>query len=453
MTPLCRGIFSSGKLSDIEAGTNTNTANLNGSTQYFDAGNTNIVDSGGTDDFSVGLWFKTSYTGGNQRLFTKMNATHLKGYEVYLTSSEEIRLRIKSSDLNTKVTTTANLGLSDDNWHHLLVYSNRAGLATIVIDGAAKSTSYSENEGTVGSLLVTDPYLIGARADISQHFNGALGFNYFSLNNDLTSDSTILYNSGEAPCWYNLPSSIQSKISTFYNLAEWSGNTEAIENQAGAGVLTNINSTPFTGTGLKVDCSTLFSPIAAYDFSDASALTSGAGANDVLGWADYAGSSDLSQVVAATQPLFNGSRIEFDGDDHLSGLPAQAGDFTYIIKFKATSDAIQVLVGDASNTNVYIALISEQFRYRPSSGTPHDTPLVYNNTGPHTVAITKAGSAVKMYIEGVEVLSVSDASSIDLDRVGDRGGSSLGFIGNMYDLLVYDKELTAGEVQQQVGLL
>lgn len=194
-------------------------------------------------------------------------------------------------------------------------------------------------------------------------------------------------------------------------------------------------------------------PDSAYNFTKFADLIPGSGANDVLAWVDYVGIDNLAQSTGANQPLFNVDHIEFNGGDHLNQLVSQTGDFTYITKFKATSDAIQVLLGDVSNTNVYVALISEQFRYKPSSGTSYDTSLVYNNTGPHIVTVTRSGSDIKIYIEEDEVLSASDASAIELDRVGDRGGSSLGFIGNMYHLLSYSVALSPTEIQQQIEAL
>ena len=187
-----------------------NSANLNGSSQYFSGGDVNKVT---TNDFSLLINFKTSYTGGNQRVIAKMNSGNTKGYEIYITTSQEIRFRMRTDVSNSRTTTTGNIGVCDGQWHQVLIYSDRAGSFTdIYLDGVSQSVSNSEDVGTVGDIDVTDPFLIGVRANITGYFNGALSFPMVSLTDDLGADITELYNGGDTPCFDLLETATQNKL-------------------------------------------------------------------------------------------------------------------------------------------------------------------------------------------------------------------------------------------------
>lgn len=192
-------------------------------------------------------------------------------------------------------------------------------------------------------------------------------------------------------------------------------------------------------------------PVARWDFrTDADQLTSPDGWQDrspVFGQGSSDDISPLSQTLPSSVPAFDGDHVVFSAD-FFEGMPIQGSDFTYIVKFLSTSAATQVIIGSSTELTQFIALVGGSLRYMSSQGISRDSPLAYDNTGPHTIAVRKSGNSVKVYNGGVEIGSFTDTGSVNLDWLGDRiQVSTLPFVGNMYFAEVYDRAISEYQIE------
>ena len=101
----------------------------------------------------------------------------------------------------------------------------------------------------------TAPLYVGNYADGSGYSNGGL-MNAIIWNRALSgAEETELYNGGTPKCYDSMSSGLKSSIVEFWALENHTGFTgQELTGQVSSKDLTNYNSTPFTGTGLDVEC-------------------------------------------------------------------------------------------------------------------------------------------------------------------------------------------------------
>ena len=233
-----------------------NTAVLNGTTQWFDAGN---VVNAGTSDFSLSCWFKST-SAASQRIISKTNAGPF--YSLYLEGGT-IVCRTFVSAGNQRVQQTTAATFDDGNWHHAIIFSDRsAGTQVIYIDGVLEPSSSVLVLGVVTATIDNaDSLIIGAR-NTGSPFDGELAFPMISIGSDLTADATELYNGGIPKCWDDLLPATQSKISYAPSLVTWKDSINPIVDRSPSNITTTIvGEVPFTGSGLAAECSeTMWTP-------------------------------------------------------------------------------------------------------------------------------------------------------------------------------------------------
>jgi hypothetical protein len=231
----------------------TNTALLNGTDQYFSAGD--VLDIG-TSDYSGSIWFKTTSTGGALQSKAKSGST--PEFLTYIVTSSKIHFRCIFNVSNKSIFELTNAIITDGAWHHLVYFINRsANTCTAYLDGVLESTPNVSAAGVItGDITTTWSFNLGARLGADLFHDGELGLSGFSVGSDLTLDATELYNGGIAPCFDALAPATQSKFTAFWNIANWDVSTTGNEliDQAGSTDMTNGGATPFTGTGLDVEC-------------------------------------------------------------------------------------------------------------------------------------------------------------------------------------------------------
>jgi hypothetical protein len=92
------------------------------------------------------------------------------------------------------------------------------------------------------------------------YYSQKMSFSAYTIGNPLTqADVTYLYNSGVHDCWDDIATNnptLYAKIEECFDLGTYNGSTElqARTGHKNGWVLDNTSATPFTGTGLSVEC-------------------------------------------------------------------------------------------------------------------------------------------------------------------------------------------------------
>ncbi len=134
---------------------------------------------GGTGNFSLGAWVKTSATTAGD-IIEQRDANGYNGeYELTVGSSGKVSFYIYNNGYQFNITTTQ--AVNDGNWHQITATRN-GSIGTIYIDGVQAATG----SGTVLSLTSTITVTLGAdvRSNDS-YFNGTLD-NVMIFNNAVT---------------------------------------------------------------------------------------------------------------------------------------------------------------------------------------------------------------------------------------------------------------------------
>lgn len=230
-----------------------NTANLDGSADYFSGGDNYDV---GTSDFSLACWFKTTAT-TTQFMLSKTDSGNTI-YDLYMQSDGTIQTRCQVDPSNNKNRRTVS-SYNDGNWHHVIAFCDRsAGDWTIYVDGSAASLQALTGAGSItGALNNAANFFVGARDNGPDlYFNGELSGSGVAIGADLTADATELYNSGTRKCWGDLLSATQTKFNGYWELANWTGFTgqETTDQTSGGNNLTENGGIVYTGS-IDVECS------------------------------------------------------------------------------------------------------------------------------------------------------------------------------------------------------
>lgn len=190
-------------------------------------------------------------------------------------------------------------------------------------------------------------------------------------------------------------------------------------------------------------------PVADWDFSDFSKIQAGAGANDVAGWTGEnikAGVStvDLEQATPADRPVFNTDHIEFDGvNDSLNKLPAQSGDFTYVMRLQSspTSGTLAILMGRPSFADQVFYISNMSLVYRAEGSIDRFFTVAFNLTDgvTRTFIVTRSGSDITCYIDGVFVNTITEAADFLPSTIAFWDAGALKFEGDFNRMIIYDK--------------
>jgi len=243
---LRRGVISSGKGGAFAV----NSANLDGSTHSFSAADSSDLEPT-TGDFTVSIWFKTS-TNTLMSLINKGDGS-VTYWDIFINAGV-IEMRADDGPNNRHYKTINTF--DDGNWHHLVARYNNYGAFLITVDDVAESLT-AVATGTVTSVDTSNLFQIGKWFSLTTfNFNGEIGFSSIFTTTLSNSEITELYNLGVPKCHNSLSSGIKTNLSAFWDVANWTGHTsQELTDQSGNGnTLTNVGSTPFTGTGLSVEC-------------------------------------------------------------------------------------------------------------------------------------------------------------------------------------------------------
>ena len=373
----------------------------------------NSTDIIGTTALTITAWIKPSASAlsiGTGRIVTNGNATIFK-----LASSN--RLSFTSNNINTAVSATNVLSGAADKWQFVMVTRDSSGIANIYLNGSLTGTA-NQNSGSPTS---GNDFEIGAQLGTS-FFNGSL--DDVRIYNRALSAGEVqrLYGLGQAKFANSPVMSLTSGLVGYWTFdgqhTNWA--TGKVFDMSGKG-----------NTGTMTSMSTSTTPVAGKF----------------------------------------GQAFKFDGvDDYVSmGTSATYGftssDFSASAWIYSTNlTPTGQIVGRYSNSNdgwsLYQRGSSNQIAFRTAqSGAVQQTNsnAIQTNKWYHVAAVRK-GSSVSIYINGV--YSVSSAGT-HIDPAFNAGRNSiigLGGTSNQYfpglidDVRIYNRVLSAGEVQKLYGL-
>jgi hypothetical protein len=157
---------------------NTNSIDLNGSSQYLSASDSATLDLSG--NFTLELWVKNDSASQDSGLLSKYGDFNTNiSYRLYYLGSGTDKLRLDVSTGCTGITTGAaevNVSTpSPSEWvHYAVTYDNSSGTMEVFENGVSKGTA----QGTLPTTAICNgaaPFLIGAgREDGADPFNGKI---------------------------------------------------------------------------------------------------------------------------------------------------------------------------------------------------------------------------------------------------------------------------------------
>ncbi len=429
------GTLSGSTLPAWTSGKFGNGLSFDGSTSYVDIANS----SGVADNLSamtVSAWFKTTNTSGNgQNIVAKdTSVNNGVGWALFTDGGSAFICLGVSGSVYTCAGTTANV--ADGKWHHAVwtMTGNSFAAQTIYIDGIAQSLS-NVSGGTVSSFSNGVDIYIGADAGSAsndQKFNGSID-EVRIYNRALTATEVAgLYQSGAAKINSSQsPGTLSNGLVGWWTMdgadTVWSSATAGTEiDKSGNGNIGTLNGMTQSGSPTvgKIGQALRFDGSSSYvDITNSSGVADNLTNFSVSAWfkssASIPGDAEIvSKFGAGGIATGEGWSLDIHGNA-LIGIIQGAGGSTYAVKETA------VTVTD---------------------GKWHHGVMVV--TGGNTVALyfdgqNQTGSAV-----GGTVTSYTNASNI---RVGNDYNSKL-FPGTIDDVRVYNRALSASEVQQLYGL-
>jgi len=248
MTPLSRGIISSGKLGGGGGGPSVfaaSTANLTPNDYLIP---TSPISSG-LSTISFYTKIKFDVIGENYVYFEMTNVDGFTGFGINMTGGGVIVAAYR--DLGGTYRSATSSALSASQYYSLIVTIDVANFIKIYADNVEiASTAVSSTAIFSGAQF--DPPTIGAAQSLgvrNNHLNGSIGF--------MGSNSRIITPTERASlltsrCYADI-GTLQTGIINYWELAEYDGKTEGLVDQAGSNTLTNSGAV-FDGTGLNVTC-------------------------------------------------------------------------------------------------------------------------------------------------------------------------------------------------------
>ena len=163
---------------------------FDGSSDYLEIANTDLLDFGYSNDFSISFWAKTTANGSNQVVLQK--SANNQHYLVQFIPSGSLQLQLMDDSSVDEVTTPTEY--TDGMWHHFALVADRDDMLSIYVDGALSTEAPVSNGGNISN---TGNLIIGANANNHANFNGTL--DDFKIYNRKLTNSEIL---DLAPVYY-----------------------------------------------------------------------------------------------------------------------------------------------------------------------------------------------------------------------------------------------------------
>jgi len=174
-------------------------------------------------------------------------------------------------------------------------------------------------------------------------------------------------------------------------------------------------------------------------------------------WTDLIGSNDGTLTNGPTYSSANGGSIVFDGtNDYVDcGNPSiSVGKITVNAWVKIITGSRYQHIVDSSSNSWHLAILDTNRPYFWNGSTYHTAAQVLSTSTWYMITGVQS-SSLDIYVNGV--LSQSIASNINVTtnnvNIGRWQSSSRPFSGNMAQVKIYNKALTASEIQQNYNAL
>ena len=165
-----RNLVARGNASFV-AGKVNNAVDVDGTDDYLDGGD--ILDFDNNQSWSVSCWFNLATISRSSGLVTKYDDTNDKGWGVYVSSDNRIRVFMNSSASNGFQRRTTSVVVSVSTWYHLVVtYNGATGAQQIFINNSNQALT-SELTNLSASTLTAISFNLGSFND--GHFADADG--------------------------------------------------------------------------------------------------------------------------------------------------------------------------------------------------------------------------------------------------------------------------------------
>ncbi len=229
-----------------------NSATLNGTSQYYSAGNKYNLSN---QNFGFAGWFRFNNTATSQFLFGKYQAsTNDQSYYFYWSNVLGAFI-FDTSTTGTGVTKgySHSFTPTDGVWYHIAVV-REANTYKLYID-----TVLVHSEAMTDNLFTSSASFEWGGISSSSLFAQV---NLFAVNNVVgdsytQSDLSAMYSGDDvANCYTSLPQALKDKFTAYNRLGNFNGNAgEETDDQSGNGNnLTSIGSPTYTDQGLQVEC-------------------------------------------------------------------------------------------------------------------------------------------------------------------------------------------------------
>jgi len=265
MTPLSRGIISSAKGAASVPIFPVSTVSLNGTTQYLLSTNSSLYNFG-TDSVFISGWVRSDLS---STLYFKGNEAGVGGQDLFIQGGYEgngdivFDLSLNNSNRRQWITTAKPVPL-DGDWHHIAVYharTNDGTAPTLWVDSVSQGAMpvfFTAGSGWASANFTqTQPVRMGV-VPIPAFFLESTGafVNTIKGYSPTQLDIDELYNDDTPLCYDDVDGTLKAQFMSFIDCGTFNGSTEAQARteRVESHLFTNVNSAPFTGTGLSVEC-------------------------------------------------------------------------------------------------------------------------------------------------------------------------------------------------------
>lgn len=232
---------------------NVNSFNPDGSTQS--ARKTGYDMTGKFTNFSWSCWVKLQDTGNPQSILRCAEdglgdvALMYDWHTLDPANADKITIGWFSSGAVWEYVSTSDFSLN--TWIHIVV-ANSANNWKLYIDGSLKIN----HTATTSPLEAVSAQIATEHSSFVEKLASPCSQYYMSNQQLDQTDVDSLYGADTPPCLEDLATVTKNKMTNHWKLGTFDGSTEAdaMLDQIGSDDFTNIGSTPFTGTGLSVEC-------------------------------------------------------------------------------------------------------------------------------------------------------------------------------------------------------